>query len=287
MTLQTTYMFYKKEDFGYNAKVVAGFIIAFLMGLASAVIANYLADVLPETRTLSQPKCLHCGSHFFWQDYLLLRRCKQCNSPRRIRAWLVIILSVILNVYFWRVPPRIGFWLGWAVLLYFTIVFVIDLEHRLILHTTSVFGAILGFATGLYRETVQSGAALKTTLLGGLAGFVIVCAFYLFGVLFTKMRARRMRAQGLEADDEDAFGAGDVILATILGFMLGWPVIWFGILFGVLLGGAISILVMSVLFVARRFESWMVFIPFGPFFLASAFLILFLPDVARLFTFQN
>lgn len=260
------------------------------MGLASAFIANYLADVLPETRKLSQPVCLHCGSHFFWQDYFLLRRCKQCNAPRRIRAWLVIFFSIILNLYFWSAPPRIGFWLGWIVLLYFTIVFVIDLEHRLILHPTSVVGAILGIGTGLYRETLQGGPeALKTTLLGGLAGFTIVFLFYLFGVLFTKMRARRMRAQGIEPDDEDAFGAGDVILATILGFMLGWPVIWFGIIFGVLLGGVVSLLIMLVLFLTRRYKdsAWMVFIPFGPFFLVSAFLILYLPDVARFFTFQN
>jgi leader peptidase (prepilin peptidase)/N-methyltransferase len=254
------------------------------MGLASAWIANYLADVLPETRKLSQPKCLHCGSHYSWQDYLLLRRCKQCNSPRRIRAWLVIILSVILNIYFWTAPPaRIGFWLGWVVLAYFTTVFVIDLEHRLILHPTSVFGAALGLLVGYLRH------GLVTTLLGGLLGFVIVYAFYLLGVLFTKMRARRLQAQGLEADDEDAFGAGDVILATILGFMLGVTLIWFGILLGVLFGGVISGLIMLALFLTRRYRdnAWMIFIPFGPFFIVSAFLMIYLPKVAAYFTFQN
>ncbi|MEW5940903.1 MAG: hypothetical protein AB1750_14630, partial [Chloroflexota bacterium] len=86
---------------------------------------------------------------------------------------------------------------------------------------------------------------------------------------------------GLEADDEEAFGAGDVILAAILGFMLGWPLIWFGILLGVLLGGAVSLLIMLGLFLARRYKdsAWMVFIPFGPFFIVSAFLMIYLPKL--------
>ena len=79
----------------------------------------------------------------------------------------------------------------------------------------------------------------------------------------------------------DFFGAGDVILATILGLMLGWPLAWFGILFGVLLGGVISGLIMLALFISRRFNSWMVFIPFGPFFVMSAFLIIYLPQYVK------
>ena len=163
--------------------------------------------------------------------------------------------------------------MGWVLLVYFGVVFAIDLEHRLILHPTSIFGAALGLGIGFIRQ------GWIPTLIGGAVGFGMVYLFYLFGALFTKMRARRLQAAGLEADDEEAFGAGDVILATILGLMLGWPVIWFGILFGVLLGGVISGLVMLFLFVSRRFRSWMIFIPFGPFFVVSAFLIIYLPEL--------
>lgn len=165
--------------------------------------------------------------------------------------------------------------LGILLLLYLLTVLIIDLEHRLILHPTSIFGVALGLGIGLLRQ------GLGPTLIGGLVGFGIMFVFYLFGVLFTKIRARRMQAAGLEADDEDALGAGDVILATILGFMLGWPLIWFGILFGVLLGGVISALIMLGLFITRRYQSnaWMVFIPFGPFFIVSAFLMIYLPKM--------
>ncbi len=264
------------EKFDYNDAVIVGIVISLITGLAGGWVVNYLADVLPMTRRLSQPACIHCEATLSWQDHFLLRRCRACGKVRSVRAWIVHLLFLAINIYIWFFPPpRIGFVFGYLLLLYFTTVLIIDLEHRLILHPTSMFGALLGLGVGLLRQGWQS------TLLGGLAGFVIMYLFYLFGVLFTKIRARRMQAAGLEADDEDALGAGDVILSTILGFMIGWPVIWFGILFGVLLGGVISGLIMLGFFVTRRYQenAWMVFIPFGPFFIISAFLILYLPKL--------
>lgn len=261
---------------GYNEAMELSLTAPLIAGWLGGWIANYLADVLPVTRRFSQPACPHCNTTQAWQDYLLFRACRSCGRKRGARTWLVQFLMMAAAVYIWLSPPaRLGFALGLFLLLYFAIVFVIDLEHRLILHPTSIFGAFLGLGVGFLRQ------GLWPTLLGGAAGFGMVMLFYLFGALFTKMRARRLQAAGLETDDEEAFGAGDVILATILGLMLGWPLIWFGILFGVLLGGVVSIFLVLALFLTRRFQSWMVFIPFGPFFITSAFLILYLPQVVQ------
>lgn len=260
----------------YNEIVEPGLVIPLIAGWLGGWIVNYLADVLPVTRRFGQPTCPHCDTTHPWQDYLLFRACRSCRRRRGLRTWLVQFFLMAAGVYIWISPPaRIGFALGLVLLLYFTMDFVIDLEHRLILHPTSLFGAALGLGVGFLRQ------GLWSTLIGGAVGFGMVFLFYLFGALFTKMRARRLQAAGLEADDEEAFGAGDVILATVLGFMLGWPLAWFGILFGVLLGGAVSVLVMLALFLSRRFKSWMVFIPFGPFFITSAFLIIYLPQAVK------
>lgn len=251
-------------------------VIPLIAGWVGGWIVNYLADVLPLTRRFSPPICTNCHTTYLWQDYLLLRACRTCKSRRPLRTWVVQLFLTAFSVYVWMAPPaRLGFALGLILLLYFTMDFVIDLEHRLILHPTSIFGAFLGLGVGFLRQ------GLSSTLIGGAVGFGMVFLFYLFGMLFTKIRARRLQSAGLQADEEEAFGAGDVILATILGLVLGWPLTWFGILFGVLLGGAVSILVMLALFLARRFQSWMVFIPFGPFFLTSAFLIIYLPQFVK------
>lgn len=260
----------------YNDAVESGLVIPLIAGWVGGWIVNYLADVLPHTRRFSRPTCPHCNTIYPWQDTLLFRACCSCGNRRTLRTWIVQLFLTVFSVYMWVSPPaRLGFALGWLLLLYFTMDFVIDLEHRLILHPTSIFGAFLGLGVGFLRQ------GLSSTLIGGAVGFGMVFLFYLFGVLFTKIRARRLQSAGLEADDEEAFGAGDVILATIIGFILGWPLTWFGILFGVLLGGVISILIMLILFLSRRFQSWMVFIPFGPFFITSTFLIVYLPQLVK------
>lgn len=254
-------------------------IIPALTGWLIGLAVNYLADALPITRRLSPPVCLQCDETLTWREYILLRACKN-GHPRRARFWAVQAAMLAVSLYVWSQPPaKLGFWLSVPVLAYFGVVFVIDLEHRLILHPTSVFGALLALIVGL----ISNG--LLPTLLGGVSGFLIMVVFYYFGVLFARLRARRMRALGQEADDEEALGAGDVILVTILGLMLGWPLIGFGLLVGILLGGAVSLLTVFWLILARRYgqNALMVFIPYGPYFIASAFLIIFAPKFLQMF----
>jgi len=248
-------------------------IIPLLLGWAAGLTVNYLADVLPITRSFSQPACLQCGSSIGWLDYLLFRACAN-GHPRKMRSWVVQAIMTALSVYIWNSPPvKLGYIIGLFLLIYFGIVFVIDLEHRLILHPTSIAGSILGLVVGWLKW------GLKPALIGGLFGLTVMLALYFFGVLFARARAKRMAAQGQEVDDEEALGAGDVILLTILGLMLGWPFIWFGLLFGILLGGFFSLLLVLWLLVSRKYKSnaLMLFIPYGPYFIISAFLIIFFP----------
>ena len=168
-----------------------------------------------------------------------------------------------------------GYALGMILLTYFAIVFVIDFEHRLILHPTSIFGAFFGLGLGIWIN------GLFSTLIGGLAGLIIMLVFYYLGVLFSRFRARRMQTAGQDSDNEEALGFGDVILAGVLGLTLGWPFIWFGLLLGILLGGLVGVIMVLYLMIAKRYktEALMVFMPYGPFFITSAFLILFIPTL--------
>lgn len=249
-------------------------ILPILLGWLAGVIINYLADVLPITRRFSQPACPQCGTSFTWKRYLLFQTCVN-RHKRKSRLWIVQIAILAISVYTWFQPSsKIGYGPGLLLITYFGVVFVIDMEHRLILHPTSIFGSLLGLGVG----SIANG--LGTTLLGGLGGFLIMLALYYFGVLFSRLRANRLRARGQEADDEEALGAGDVILAAILGLVLGWPLIWFSLLLGILLGGVIGLLLVAFMLVVRKYKEnvFMVFMPYGPFLILSTFFIVFLPN---------
>jgi leader peptidase (prepilin peptidase)/N-methyltransferase len=195
----------------------------------------------------------------------------------------VQILATVSFVYYWLYPPKaLGFTLGMLVLVYFGIITIIDLEHRLILHPTSLAGAVLGFLVGTYIHgyVLGNGPLLGAgrSLLGGLFGFGLLFLLYQFGTLAARYRARKMQASGQAPDDEEALGGGDVFLAGVLGLMLGWPLIWDALLLGVLLGGLISFLFIVLLLVRRRYsgDALMTFIPYGPYFIIGAFYKLFL-----------
>ncbi|CAG1004791.1 hypothetical protein ANAEL_03268 [Anaerolineales bacterium] len=257
-------------------------IIPFMLGWLAGWLVNYLADVLPVTRRLSQPRCPLCGVPFTVQDYLFFRPCAN-NHPRRIRLWVVQVIITALSIYSWVSPPsKIGYFLGLILLIYFGVIFVIDLEHRLILHPTSIFGAALGLVVGIIAHGGNSPSfwgRISPTLLGGLGGLLIMLAFYFLGVLFARFRAKRMRTLGQEPDDEEALGSGDVILVAVLGLIVGWPLIWLCLLYGILLGGLVSLFIFLWLIVSGRYKTsaLMTFIPYGPYFIFTAGLIVYFP----------
>lgn len=255
-------------------------LLPILLGWIAGLLVNYLSDVLPITRRFSQPVCRNCQTSFSWLDYVTLRACRNCGTRRSLRTWIVQIVSIASFTYFWLFPPfGLGLPLSLIVLTYFGVIIVIDLEHRLILHPTSLFGAVLGLIVGtyLYGKNGNIASGLLTSILGGVAGFGIMFGLYQLGALVARFRARKMRAAGQAEDDEEALGFGDVFLTTVLGLMLGWPNIILGIVVGALIGGVIGLLALAGHFVQRRYseKSMMTFIPYGPSLVLGAFYILY------------
>jgi len=255
-------------------------LIPVALGWLAGLFINYVSDVLPFTRRFSQPLCAHCQAPISWSDYLLLRSCRNCGRTRSLRTWLVQILTTAAFVYFWLFPSeRLGIPLTMIVLIYFLIITVIDLEHRLILHPTSMAGAVLGLIVGtfIYSKKYTLLGSLGQSLLGGVIGFGIMFLLYQLGTLVARYRARKMQAAGQADDEEEALGGGDVYLAGVLGLMLG-PAIVSALAYGILLGGLVSFVFILALLVRRRYTSdaLMTFIPYGPYFILGAFYLLFL-----------
>jgi leader peptidase (prepilin peptidase)/N-methyltransferase len=237
---------------------IGGWLVAYLI--------NYLSDVLPRTRRFTQPKCLHCNGAFSIQRYLLMQRCAHCGQIRPIRAWCVQISMALASIWMWISPPaRLGFWMGMVVLTFLALVAVIDLEHRLILHPISYFGAGLGLLVGIMQK------GILITILGGAAGYGIMFGLYLLGIAFNRLMAK-IRNQEVD----DALGFGDVNLAGIVGLMLGWPEIVGGLLLAILAGGIVSGLIMLGMAILRKYKA-MTAIPYAPFIILGAMIFLYIP----------
>lgn len=237
-----------------------------LMGWGAGALVNYLADVLPYKRALVAPFCASCSVPQSFINYVLWpRRCENCHTRRAWRVWLVEIVFVGATLWLWLRPPaNLGFILGFILLVYFGLVALIDLEHRLIMHPVSIAGAILGLGIGTWLH------GFWDTLRGGVAGFIIMLGLYVLGTLFARLVAR-MRGETL---DEEALGFGDVNLTGVLGLILGWPGILMGLVFAILLGGLVSGIYMLAMVLTRRFRAFTA-IPYGPFLIAGAMFLLY------------
>jgi leader peptidase (prepilin peptidase)/N-methyltransferase len=244
-----------------------------ILGLLAGFLVNYLGDVFPHTRRFSQPNCLHCGEKYQWKGYLLYRPCKACGHRRSVRSYLTQVFYPIAAIYLWSFPPaRLGFSLALIILTYLGVVFVIDVEHRLIMHPVSIAGALLALGTGIYVHSAKTtlSQGIITTLVGGAVGFGSMLAFYFLGEVFARYMAKR-RGQAI---DEVALGFGDVNLSGITGLFLGWPVIFAGLLFTIFAGGFASILVIVVMLVRKRYQAFTP-IPYAPFLILAILYYLF------------
>jgi leader peptidase (prepilin peptidase)/N-methyltransferase len=242
-----------------------------IFGLLLALLVNYLADVLPTKRRLATPACQNCQHDLRISDYLLMKACSQCGKKRSPRTWIVFFVLMSASILLWLYPPsNMGFWLSGVVLAYFLMIIVIDVEHRLILHVTTLTGAALGLLVGWVTVGPLSA------IVGGVSNLLIMFIFYMLGVAFAKYRARRLGT----SDDEEALGFGDVTIAGVLGLMLGWPLSWLSLVYGILFAGIFSILLVGFLLATKRFESMNIFIAYGPYLVIGTFVLLFFPEFA-------
>jgi leader peptidase (prepilin peptidase)/N-methyltransferase len=187
---------------------------------------------------------------------------------QKIRVLLVEALFLAAVPWLWISPPEgVEFWWAVPVLAYFTIVIVMDVEYRVVMHEISIAGAVLGLLVGIYLRGVM------VTLIGGAVGYVVMFLFYKLGEVFVHWVNRR-RGEEL---DEVALGFGDVNLSGVVGLFLGWPPIVLGLFIAVFGGGFVSILFVVTSVVFRRFRAFAA-MPYAPFLALAALLMLFFPN---------
>jgi prepilin signal peptidase PulO-like enzyme (type II secretory pathway) len=220
-----------------------GLILAAFLGLASGTLINYLADVLPQTRRLSMPLWWPItGSKIF--GYL--------KSPRVILV-LVVSIAAALTLCFYLTRNFSIYSLGF-ILIYFALIAVIDIEHRVVLHPVSIVGAVGLGAIGLMRHGFVS------TALGAMVGFGAMLAFYYLGEWLGRLMAR---GRG-EEWQETALGFGDVNLGGVIGLLMGWPGVVAALTLGIFSAGVYSAIFIVNTILTGRFRAF-ASIPYAPF----------------------
>ena len=256
---------------------------AALLGWIAGIGLNVLGDDLPLrtagsperfSRTVRLPSCPYCSRRYdglLWSGLLafLVRggRCPHCSGHVRLRRPVVELALAVGFAYLWSRNPALGAFVPSAIVLsIFSLIAVIDIEHRLILHIVSVPSAAVVLLIG----GLATDHGWGRTLLGGLAGFGIVAGMYFFGLAFAWFAAR-LRGRPLE---EVVFGWGDVMLGGVVGLLSGWPGVWVAVLIAVLSGGAAAAAFLLLQLHRRRYTMFAA-LPYGP-FLALGGLAVFL-----------
>jgi leader peptidase (prepilin peptidase)/N-methyltransferase len=229
------------------------------LGLFIGGFLNLAADHLPRDRSpFSVPTCAKCGTSWSWRERGAWARllgitwkCPECGAGTKIRRPALALGTAVAFAFFWL---RYGFSPElFLVSLYscaLFLIFVIDLEHRLILRVV-VYPAILLALAGSH---FYPGLGLRRAIVGGAVAFVF---FYLVAVL-GRLVFRRT-----------AMGGGDANLAALVGLMTGFPDVIVALLVTVCLGGLVSLgLVIGGI---RGLRSY---IPYGIFLAAGGLIVL-------------
>ena len=237
-------------------------VIFAVLGFVVGSFLNVCIDRLPQGKSIVFPPshCEACQHKLSARDlipvfsYLRLGgRCRYCQAsmPRRI-FWLELTSAVVFALLYWhfRLHPELAVMIFYACL--FIVIFVIDLEHGLILNKVVYPAMVVALLLALYpwpwlRDSM--GMRVAYAALGGAIGFAI---FLLIAII-----------------SRGGMGWGDVKLAALIGLATGFPLIIVAVIMAAILGGVVAV----ALVIGRR-KKRRETVPFGPFLAVAAMVTL-------------
>jgi len=230
-------------------------ILFFLLGLTVGSFLNVCIDRLPLGKSIISPPshCDACQHRLTARDlvplfgYLWLRgRCRYCGARIPLRFPIVELATALLFallVWHYGLSPELVMALIYGCL--FLLVFVIDLEHGLVLDIIVYPAIALAFVFSFFWPDL----GIAMALLGGAIGFGLLLIPYLIS--------------------RGGMGGGDVKLAALIGLATGFPHVFISLLLAFLAGGLVAIFLL-LFRVRSRKEA----IPFAPFLAAAAMVTL-------------
>jgi len=243
-----------------DAVLTAGFAV---IGLAVGSFLNVCIDRLPSGESILHPPshCPTCQHRLAARDlvpvfsYLQLRgRCRYCRAsiPKRLPGVELATAAVFALLYRHAgLTPQLGVMAFYAGI--FIIVFVVDLEHGLILNRV----LYAGMAGALLFALLVPQPYLTRWIVGGVANAAIggAIGFVVFFIIALVARG--------------GMGWGDVKLAALVGLATGFPLVFVAVITAALLGGVVAVVLLATKKRGRKQA-----IPFGPFLSVAALVTL-------------
>ena len=212
--------------------VVAAFALA---GLMIGSFLNVCIHRLPRRESIVWPAshCTSCDRPLEWFEnipvigWLALRgRCRTCGSRISAMYPLVEVTTGVVfagGVLVYGLSPLLFVRLAFACTL--IVLFVIDLQHRILPNAITLPGIAAGFAASLFLPP-----GWLSSLIGILAGG---------GILFAIAEAY-YRLRGIEG-----LGMGDVKMLAMIGAVLGWPLMLLTLVFASFAGSLVGVGLMA------------------------------------------
>ena len=232
--------------------------IILLSGLLGTLAGSFLSVCihrLPRAVSVVWPfsQCPACGYSLSWFEKipilswgLLGGRCRSCFTPISAMYPAVEIVTGVafaVSAFAFGDAALLAVRLAFACAL--IVLFVIDLQHRVLPNIVTLPGIGFGFGAGLF---------LAPGWLSSLLGIILGAGILLMlNALYTRLRGH----QGL--------GMGDVKMLAMIGAFLGWPLMLLTLLLASLTG---SIVGLGLIITGRRTRTET--LPFGTFLAAAA-----------------
>ena len=210
---------------------VFALVVAAMVGFIVGSFLNVCIHRLPRRESVAWPgsHCPQCGQAIAWYDnipvlsYLWLGgRCRHCRAGIPARYLLVEIATAVLFVMVVRLYPpglllasRLVF--GCALI----VLFVVDLDHRILPNVITVPGIAVGFVFASLSEP-----GWRSSLIGIVAGGGIPLAI---AWLYERIRGH------------EGLGMGDVKMLAMIGAFLGWQQMLLTLVLGSFLGSIIGV----------------------------------------------
>ena len=226
-----------------------------LFGLSVGSFLNVCIYRLPLRQSLVHPRsrCTSCERQLTWQDnvpvlsWVALRgRCRTCRAPVSAMYPIVEIVTagVFVSGYLLYGLTALG-----AVRVAFAcaliVLFVIDLQHRILPNVITLPGIVAGFVCSLFLPPGWLDSLIGIAIGGGTL-FLIAEAYY--------------RVRNIEG-----LGMGDVKLLGMIGAFLGWKLVLLTLIVASFAGS-----IVGVFLIASGRGNMQLALPFGTFLALGA-----------------